>query len=91
MAEEYDETAVDAAPLEQDLQLQDGDILRFPLIEVGSKGSPLSIRWEIEIVTGAHGKRLGLQQAKVFREIETYLTSKQTNPEKGLQGTLPPE
>lgn len=85
MTEEHDETATDDAAAGQSVQLQNGDILRFPLIEIGGKGSSLSMRCEVEIATGADAERLGLQQAKVFQEIQTYLVSRQSHPGQKLK------
>jgi hypothetical protein len=47
----------DSAPV-MEFQLQHGDVVHFPLAEITSSRTPLSMRLEVEIVTGASDERL---------------------------------
>lgn len=60
------------------LELEDGDVLRFPpAIHPDSRGGPpMTFVGEIEIATGSRGEALARAQAEVFYEIALYQAQK---------------
>ena len=82
MTEQQDKTSTEDGAAVMEFQLQHGDVIHFPLTEITSDRTPLSMRLKVEIVTGTSGERIGLQQAKIFREIQEYLISRHLRPDQ---------
>jgi len=82
MTEQQDKTSTEDSAAAMEFQLRHGDVIHFPLTEITSDRTPLSMRLKVEIATGASGERIGLQQAKIFREIQEYLISRRPHPDQ---------
>jgi len=82
MTEQQDKTSTEDGAAVMEFQLRHGDAIHFPLTKITSGRTPLLTRLEVEIVTGTSGERLGLQQAKIFQEIQEYLISRHPHPDQ---------